>query len=246
MTSNYLSIESSKRKSGNSNNFVIDAVINNAKSFAVRSISFCNNIYLINNNTNRIPLSVGTQSYVATLVNGNYSAQNLAAHIQAQLNAIPLIGGGFVVSYQPVINKFSFTYNTAWTLDWQLEPNQNLYQMLGFDQKQYPGYIATNYQIQAPYQCNLNPLVYVDIVSNQLGKRLKNTNLNMNAIERLFVSNLQYGENIVFEPKYRRIFEFNPDMSISQIDIQLVDNYGRLIQIDNNIDIVILLECFYV
>lgn len=253
MQSNYISIESGKRKSGVVNNFVVDTVINNAKSFSVKSIAFTNNIYNITQFNNKIYFYDRQGDRTATLIPGNYSAGGLAHAIQVSMLAAK-VNPAFSPTCEYIVglNKFRFKdVDTTggppgnWELRWDysLNENQTLYKNLGFEPLNYTG----QNEYVSPYQINLTSVVYCDVVSNQLGKRLKNNNLmQMNAIERLFMSKYNYGENVVFEPKYRRVFEFNPDISISQIDIQLIDNYGRLLQLDNNIDVVILLECFYV
>jgi hypothetical protein len=239
----YVSLESNKRTFGTPNNFTIPLVWDNPKSFAVKEISLTNNIYLINANNDFMTIDVGSIDYTVYLDHKNYTASQLASEIQTKLNALPVVGGGFTCVYTSQTNKFTFTNTSTWDIDFTLSGTDYLYKLLGFDKLNYTSSGPSN-TITAPFQANLLSVEYIDFCSNNLGKAISNQNMNANAIERLFVNNAQYGEQIVYSNRYRKQFAVSPNTAFGQADITLRDQNGNLVDIENNVNVCVLLECF--
>ena len=216
--------------------------IQNPKHFAVKAISLVNNIYLINDYTYRMPVDVGAGTVYVSLTKGNYSASALAAELQSKLTALGV--GTFTVNYTSATNKFTFIAPVPWYIEWgDSELNQTLYEMLGFDKIQYDG-STIPYTIVSPYQANLTPVKFIDFCSNALGKVVKNQNMNGNAFYRLYVSNYVYGAEIVYDEKYRRVFDCVKNATFAELDLELRDDKGRPLLFEANAPVSVLIEFF--
>lgn len=239
----YVSLESSKRSFGTVSNFTLPMVWDNPKSFSVKEISFTNNIYLINNNNDLLVVVFGVDVFYVTLTHQNYTANQLSTEIAAKLNTIPTYGGTFACSYNSQTNKFTITNGAPWSLDFTLSGNDYLYKLLGFNKALYNSSGVSN-SITSVLQINLLPIQYIDFCSQNLGKAISNQNMNMNAIERVFVNNAQYGQQVVYSNRYRKQFAVSPNTSFGQCDITLRDENGNIVDLENNINVIILLEVF--
>jgi len=245
MNSNLLIIQSNKRSYGSNVNFTVPVYLDQANSYSIKSIQLVNNIYNITNYNNKVYFYDGAADCVATISLGNYSATQLASAITTQMNVVK-VNPTFtaLVQYTAQTNTFTFsdTSTGVWQLNWNnsIAQNQTLYNNLGFNPISYSG--LSSYT--SPYQVNLTAVQYVDILSKILTQVVANYGCDNQVLDRIPVGSYQYGATIYHEPKYRQVKMLQANMLVGQIDIRLVDNFGRTLELDPNVDVIITLEWF--
>ena len=199
---------------------VFDDDINDVASAKLLSMEIPLSTYLINMHFNTLWVTVGTGAErTVVLTQGDFSASDLATMMQGCLNTAAL-GATFTVSYNTAMDKYSFTANAAFSLNFSGKSN-SLEPLLGFKKAVYA---STNNSITAPYRCNFNYNDYVVMCIDQFDNNKSNTKpLNKSfAIIGKSYNNL----NISDKPEIQK--NFNPPLArLAKIHMTFYDRYGN-------------------
>ena len=167
---------------------------------------------------------------------GNYSITQLQSELQSQLNANTVKGVNYILSYNRINNKLTFSTDTVGKTITLLFDTGNvsavdLQNVLGFNREDYSFSISSSLTSVKP--CNVSPYSNIYIVApnlsitSQINSKFGNYSTILNKVPINNVPNsFIYYENDLFV-KYRSGLT-----SISTIELKLTDEDGDLIDIN--------------
>lgn len=167
---------------------------------------------------------------------GNYSITQLQSELQSQLNGNTVKGVNYILSYNRISNKLTFSTDTSGKTITLLFDTGNLahvdlQNVLGFNREDYSFSIASSLTSVKP--CNVSPYSNIYIVApnlsitSQINSKFGNYSTILNKVPINNVPNsFIYYENDLFV-KYRSGLT-----SISTIELKLTDEDGDLIDIN--------------
>jgi hypothetical protein len=179
--------------------------------------------YLIDSDTNHINLLLGGNPYTITLENGNYNANNFITELTQKFDSLGLITK---ITLNRVNGKLNFIFNSIITL--LHEGSRGLFRIIGFDiNEDYTGIDLT-----PPYPMNLLGIQRIKICSSNLAtiENHDSSNSNNNVIQIIPIDVPSYGL-ITYTNKLNNFGKLK-SRNIGQIDIQLLDEFGRFIQMN--------------
>jgi hypothetical protein len=186
--------------------------------------------FLINNETNTLRYTYNGNTYTITLTNGNYNANTLITQLtEGFLNTSSLV---CTIVLSQITGKLTFKFNNpASNIDFLYLGSVGLFRILGFDEQNYSGVAITT-----PNPLNLLGITKLNICSQNL------------ATISSFSSKKSIGSCIIQTipvdvPNWNLISYINRNnihgkmksRNLNNIDIQILDEFGRFIEF-NNID----------
>ena len=220
------------------NQFVNTRVI----SFEPESFEMWYNVPNINSRNNSFVLDDGSTSYPITVQEGYYNYVQLAAEIQIQIDLA--LGAGTTFEWD--VNAARFTISGPTPLKFtKYEPqSRDLANVCGFAYDQPLSNAIVGGSADLEYTRN----IYVVSRSLHRSKRAQDQSSNgflsdilfvvpvngyslnprrANPIEPAGYSDLYQPKSIYFQPQVGKRIKFNPDESISNIDVQLLDDQNE-------------------
>lgn len=205
----------------------------NIESYYIKSVTIP-----LTNYVTVYPSTEGAQHFIISdffgdhtvvITSGNYTAQQLAALMQTEMNAAT--GGAFFnVSYSTVTNKFVITTTGVFTIKFNennaLFPYQSLGSVIGFRDVDYNP-LSISAGAEAPYEINLSgPLNYyirssaLTVMTNSFFQGNKDNvicSVPNNGAPFTVLTFLNPAP--IYEPLF--------NIKMSQLDLQLIDEYGN-------------------
>jgi hypothetical protein len=184
--------------------------------------------YLIEPETNTLKILWNSVNYTITLENGNYNANNFITELTAKLKAIS--GLTVVIVLNRINGKLSFDFKGSVppTVQFLYSGSEGLFRILGFNtQTNYSGIIITG-----DYPMNLLGIQRLKICSNNLATNdnFDSSKSSNNVVQVIPIDAPSYGL-IVFRNLSREYGKMK-SRRLSNIDIQLFDEFGRFIQMN--------------
>lgn len=213
---------------------VLDDDINDVVSAQLVSADVPFVTYLINNIFNQLFITIGGTTSTITLTIGDYSATDLASHIQSRLNA--LSANNFSVSYDSVKDNFRFRSKIAFTL---VFPERNsLSMLLGFDNNRsfsstVPGTEGDAFVnvVQSPYRKNFNFNKYIYLVIDQFDLNKGNAK----PINKSFAALTEQYTNLSINDKPKIVKYFSPTIPrLGKLKISFYDRFGNMYDFQNH------------
>lgn len=227
-------VSSAKRQTGTNINWITNQYFFTAKYIALRYINFINNVYFINQYSNKLVIN----SVVYTLTNGVYSINQLVTLMNASQAVI-------VFSYNSNTNKLTLTSSGTDVIEFSpLLGNDILGFMLGLTPKT-GGSINLSASYTGIYEVNLNPTAYIDICSNKLNMFTGSSfgDCNGSLLYRIPIQQYQYGSSILEEVKTPKLLAMN-DAQLGALDFYVIDDMGRPYPLDGNCSIEIVFDIY--
>lgn len=208
--------------------YVFDDDINDVMTarLIVADIPF--NDYVINTHFNKLYLQVnGGPETIVQLIQGIYDKPGLAAHIQTQLNTT--FGANvFEVQYSSTTDKYTFTANTPFTVNFEGRNSTSLHALLGFAANNYS--TTANTALTAPFRCNFSHNNYIIMCIDQFDNNKSNTKPH----NKSFAILTDKITNISFEDDPNIIKAFNPPIPrLPRIHVTFFDRYGNPYDFNN-------------
>jgi len=201
--------------------------INDVKTAKLIYIDIPMSLYLINANFNTIYFNINSNSYMATIPNGNYTATELATIITSQMNATvsaASVATTFTVSYIPRLDNFTFESDRlAFSLLFAGKP-RNLAILLGFSDMKTQYTSDTNREISSEFRKNFNYNNYI-IMDIEQFDMLKSIDRDLNKSFAM-IPNSSTNLNIIDELNI--IKHFSPSIPrLNKLRVRLYDRFGN-------------------
>lgn len=184
--------------------------------------------YLIETDTNTLNIMYNLTPYTITLSNGNYNANNLIIEIENRFREYDL---AIKISLNKVNGLLSFDFNTS-LVTLEHIGSEGLFRILGFDITIDYFSTVNNPIITPPFPLSLLGIQRIKLCSSNLStisnldsNRSNNNILGIIPIDAPSYSLITYTNKL---DNFGRIKSRNIDM----IDIQLLDEFGRFIQMN--------------
>lgn len=178
--------------------------------------------YIVNAFHNTIPFKIGTTNYTAILDVGDYTASELAAEIQAKMNAAA--GSSvFTVTHSTKTGKLIFTHSsTNFSLMFNTTNANSMSRILGFLPNKT--YNSASNTITAPAKLNLNYFRYVVMSIDQFTNNHSVSSVLNKSFAIIFDSQSQINTN---DPR-NIIKTFTPPISrLSRLIVSFEDRDGN-------------------
>jgi len=201
--------------------------INDVKTAKLIYIDIPMSLYLINTNFNTIYFNINSNSYMATIPNGNYTATELATEIQTQMRTVASsssIATTFTVTYIPRLDNFTFESDRlAFSLLFAGKP-RNLAILLGFSDMKTQYTSDTNREISSEFRKNFNYNNYI-IMDIEQFDMLKSIDRDLNKSFAM-IPNSSTNLNIIDELNI--IKHFSPSIPrLNKLRVRLYDRFGN-------------------
>lgn len=230
-------VDSKDRINGDSGNFIYSPQtlgLSNVKKFRINKVSVPYSFYSILDQTFQV--TVGTTSYVVTVLGGNYTAFQIATILQNTINGE--IGGGLIVTYDQTSNNFNFFNSNSLPMQFNFNFGSLPDSYIQYNVGVQIGYITANNpnevlppsnNIFTKYAANMSATTNIYLRSNALsvyymsyfrGQKnnvVASVPVNVNAYNWIIYSE--------FSPLY---FDFD-GQTLNQIDMQFLDDSGNVI-----------------
>lgn len=179
--------------------------------------------FLIDSDTDHLVIQVGIIVYTIFLEKGNYNASNFITELSTKINTTGVI---VQITINRVNGRLNFIFNNSVTL--LHEGSRGLFRILGFDVND--DYTGTN--ITPPFPLNLLGIQRIKVCSSNLAtvENHDSSNSNNNVIQVIPIDVPSYCL-ITYTNKLNNFGKMK-SRNISQIDIQLLDEFGRFIQMN--------------
>lgn len=179
--------------------------------------------FLIDSDTDHLVIQVGIIVYTIFLEKGNYNASNFITELSTKINTT---GVTVQITINRVNGRLNFVFNNSVTL--LHEGSRGLFRILGFDVND--DYTGTN--ITPPFPLNLLGIQRIKVCSSNLAtvENHDSSNSNNNVIQVIPIDVPSYCL-ITFTNKLNNFGKMK-SRNISSIDIQLLDEFGRFIQMN--------------
>ena len=179
--------------------------------------------FLIDSDTDHLVIQVGIIVYTIFLEKGNYNASNFITELSTKINGT---GVTVQITINRVNGRLNFIFNNSITL--LHEGSRGLFRILGFDVND--DYTGTN--ITPPFPLNLLGIQRIKVCSSNLAtvENHDSSNSNNNIIQVIPIDVPSYCL-ITFTNKLNNFGKMK-SRNISSIDIQLLDEFGRFIQMN--------------
>lgn len=225
----FFDINSGNRQSGTNVNFQTKNSFNtNARGFCLRGICFAYMCYSINSYYNT--LIIGANTY--TIPEGNYTPQTL-------LTTINGLQGEVSLAYSSTTNKYTFTSVAPKTIIFDYR-NNDLAKFLGFDENSSN---VCNLSLVSSYPLQFTYTRWIDVCSNTLTQDAGGSlNMPPNCVVRLPIQTVPYGSTYFYQDNFPRILGNSIDRPMNYIDISILDDKGRLLNIPSNVEFDILMD----
>lgn len=211
------------------NNFIIDSPnIYNIKAFSVKKVAFTKNYYNVQSqNSSFIVNYNGGGNVVKTIPTSNYDGVSLATALDTLLKTVD---ASFAVSYNTTTSKLTITATNNFVLDFTDYARTGY--LLGFPAS---ATTSTN-SLVATYPINLEFTQTLNICSSALleygysshssGRKISNI------LKKVYVNNVIDFGNITIVYDHPRLIPYHPNKQIPNIDIQIKDEYGELLDMN--------------
>jgi hypothetical protein len=188
--------------------------------------------YLINDVFNQLYITIGGTTSTVTLTTGDYSATELASHIQSRLNA--LSANNFSISYDAIKDNFRFRSRVAFTL---VFPERNsLSMLLGFDNnRNYSSSVSSEADafvnvVQSPFRKNFNFNKYIYLVIEQFDLNKGNAK----PINKSFAALTEQYTSLSINDKPKIVKYFSPTIPrLGKLKISFYDRFGNMYDFQN-------------
>lgn len=212
---------------------VLDDDINDVVSAQLVSADVPFVSYLVNSVFNQLYITIGGTTSTVTLAIGDYSASDLAAHIQSRLN--DLSAGNFSVSYDSIKDNFRFRSKVTFTL---VFPDKNsLSMLLGFDNnKNYASSVSSEVDafvnvVQSPFRKNFNFNKYIYLVIDQFDLNKGNAK----PINKSFAALTEQYTSLSINDKPKIVKYFSPTIPrLGKLKISFYDRFGNKYDFQNH------------
>ena len=233
-------INSKDRNFGNVENayFARNLNLSGFDGFSVKAITFLNNIYPINSYNNSLQTVYGAtpETLQNTITPGNYTASQLASALQTELN-FQSNANGYTTTYTVVYNSTTGKITITATAGQNLESaTGTLAPLLGFN--------ATTTNLSNVYvgsdPVNITYSNAMSITSSELTKfnhpNIRTDGMVANFIYNVPIGTMIFGANVYWESKAQHIniIPWDKSQIINNFDINLYDDYGRLVPMNNS------------
>ena len=211
---------------------VLDDDINDVVSAQLVSADVPFTSYMINENFNKLYVTIGGNTYTIILTIGDYTTSTLASHMESMLNA--LLAGNFSVSYDSIKDNFRFRSKVVFSLVFQGVTNP-LNSLLGFKQQTYTSTVSSEQDafvnvIQSPYRKNTdyNKYIYLVIEQFDLNKG------NAKPINKSYAALTEQYTQLSINDRPKIVKYFSPSIPrLSKLKISFYDRYGNKYDFQN-------------
>lgn len=211
---------------------VLDDDINDVVSAQLVSADVPFTSYMINENFNKLYVTIGGNTYSIILTFGDYTTSTLASHMESMLNA--LLAGNFSVSYDSIKDNFRFRSKVVFSLVFQGVTNP-LNSLLGFKQQTYTSTVSSEQDafvnvIQSPYRKNTdyNKYIYLVIEQFDLNKG------NAKPINKSYAALTEQYTQLSINDRPKIVKYFSPSIPrLSKLKISFYDRYGNKYDFQN-------------
>lgn len=211
---------------------VLDDDINDVVSAQLVSADVPFTSYMINENFNKLYVTIGGNTYTITLTIGDYTTSTLASHMESMLNA--LLASNFSVSYDSIKDNFRFRSKVVFSLVFQGVTNP-LNSLLGFKQQTYTSTVSSEQDafvnvIQSPYRKNTdyNKYIYLVIEQFDLNKG------NAKPINKSYAALTEQYTQLSINDRPKIVKYFAPSIPrLSKLKISFYDRYGNKYDFQN-------------
>jgi hypothetical protein len=211
---------------------VLDDDINDVVSAQLVSADVPFTSYMINENFNKLYVTIGGNTYTIILTIGDYTTSTLASHMESMLNA--LLAGNFSVSYDSIKDNFRFRSKVVFSLVFQGVTNP-LNSLLGFKQQTYTSSVSSEQDafvnvIQSPYRKNTdyNKYIYLVIEQFDLNKG------NAKPINKSYAALTEQYTQLSINDRPKIVKYFSPSIPrLSKLKISFYDRYGNKYDFQN-------------
>ena len=183
-------IKSDDKSTGTNGDCVIHLNDDISGEYRLHSFTFCNNLYTVNDNNNKLILANTSDVIISntTLTNGDYDGESLALLITNEITDL-------TASYNDATGQFTFTYTSDFKLLFENYSN-TCHKLLGFDKSDYTSDSNTLTSVNVAQLLPFKHL-YLDISEND-NKQIKSQS-------HYFYSFLLYDTNSTFGSMFRYI-----------------------------------------
>jgi hypothetical protein len=201
--------------------------INDVKTAKLVYMDIPMSLYLINANFNTIYFNINSNSYIATIPNGNYSPTELATEIQVQMRTVATslsIATTFTVTYNTRLDNFTFESDRlAFSLLFAGKP-KNLASLLGFSDSKAEYTSDTNREITSEFRKNFNYNNYI-IMDIEQFDMLKSIDRDLN---KSFAMIPEKCTNLNIIGELNIVKHFSPSIPrLTKLRIRLYDRFGN-------------------
>ena len=225
----FFDINSKDRQFGSNVQFQTKNVFNtNARAFVLRGVCFPWMCYSINSYYNKF--IVGSNVY--TITEANYTPQTL-------LTEINTIQSEVVLTYTSATNKYTFTSVSSKTIVFDYR-NNDLAKFFGFNENSSN---VVNTSLTSSYPLQFTYTRWIDICSDALSQDAgANLAMPINSVVRVPVQTVPYGSTYFYQDNFPRLLGNSIDRAVNSIDITILDDRGRVLNIPANSEFDILMD----
>ena len=234
-------INSRDRTAGSNTQFriYISDTIENVKSIELHHASIPHTIYLIragvNDTFDLVENGVGTATI--TISEGSYTAAQMEAELKTQLDATSLAGATYTVSISSTTAKMTVTSNgPQFDFDFNVVTDYAVENYLGFASGVNSSTIVSSVEtLVSPYVVDLSPMTELFIKFSNFTNIVRSSNGQPSCF--VIPVNVNFGEYIQYNQAqtYQSIvFQSYQEMHITNLDCELVDRYGNVVDLNGS------------
>lgn len=189
-------------------------------SLSIESVSFPNAVYVINSTNNKIYWKEdGGATITSTLTTNNYTGDEIAVELQAQLNADTALARVYTVTYDSQSKKLTVSCNAGVPDTIQFVSGDfNTYNELGYNAPTSALTILTS-----DYPIRLDGTQYIDVVSS-IGNMNYSSNGRTNILARVPVLS-GFGSIVYYENDSDDLLDLVQN-DMTNLEIRLLDDRG--------------------